>query len=45
MGQQRKTAHVFGSTFSFLPTAQSQPKMKKSYQANAPRQPDRPNND
>ena len=29
--------HAFGSTFAFLANAQSQQKMQKSYQANAPR--------
>jgi hypothetical protein len=40
-----KIAYAFGSTFAFLPTAQSQTKIQKSYQANAPQQPDRQNND
>ena len=35
-------SHAFGSTFAFLANAQSQQKMQKSYQSNAP-QPDKIN--
>jgi hypothetical protein len=33
-------SHAFGSTFAFLANAQSQQKMQKNYQSNAP-QPDK----
>jgi len=35
-------SHAFGSKFAFLANAQSQQKMQKSYQSNAP-QPDKIN--
>ncbi|MDY0090948.1 MAG: hypothetical protein RBR78_11365 [Flavobacteriaceae bacterium] len=40
-----RQSNAFGSTFAFLQPHKAKQKMQKCYQANAPRQPDRPNND
>lgn len=36
----KRQSDIFGSTFVFLPAHKAKLKMQKSYQANAPQQPD-----